>query len=398
MRTKIGYIFLLALLTGACRRERPCMEEQPWGENEHWYVLHGSDSATPNFPDYYANYFVYNFDRSQIRDVGIHIEGFFGDARYLSYNVYDFGTGLGHSTRIDRNMEPNACSNNPFRTGGDASKDERRYTLFVAPQSMSLPAGTPNVLRFPDAVDTVSIFFRYYVPLGDAGGGQPLPYLSAFTEKQSLVSLPPQIARNFEDGIEELIAKVEDFLQVQIDSQLRFYNVNAEGMFTNLDAGYLATPITVQSDEVYLFKFRAPGYARNPADFASADLRYWSINIGDGRTHIRAALKDEDITINAQGWAEFVLAYDTPANRQRAAGRNFLPIRVEPGEPLGIIYRQLLPRSGFAGNVRQVPVLDGSEPVNVLLQDARYYIGDYAPRGVRISTQRYLQDFGGFFQ
>lgn len=396
MRYTLSLLFFAAFYACKPHQTDDCTELTASGDNSQWYILLGADSTTPNFPDYYANYFVYNFDRRQIPHTGIRIDGVFGDARYISYNVYNFSTGLGQSTIIDHNIKPNACSNNPFTTSNNPDLTLQNYTLWVVPESMQRADSAQNVLTYPDDVDTVSIFFRYYVPVGDAYAGVPLPSLSAFDVRHlSPQPLPKQIARNFEKNIDELVAKVESFLSVQIDTLLRFYNVNAAGMFTNLDAGYLATPITIQPDEVYMFRFLAPTFAQTPAQFGNTDVRYWSINIGDGQTHIRYALKDKDAIIAQDGFVNVVIAADTPENRNRAAGLNFIPIPVPVGEPIGVIYRNLIPNPNFTGNIANVPYLD-TIPVLVLLNDAQYHIGNYAPRGVRLSTQEYLQNFGGF--
>ena len=56
-------------------------------------------------------------------------------------------------------------------------------------------------------------------------------------------------------------------------------------------------------------------------------------------------------------------------------GYNFLPWNVPANKGL-LVYRNLVTRQFFDGDIGRVPMLDGSNPINVLLHQAQNYMPD----------------------
>lgn len=67
-------------------------------------------------------------------------------------------------------------------------------------------------------------------------------------------------------------------------------------------------PSIVSSDELAVIRLQPPSYQ---TDFSiPADVRYWSMNIGDNKTLNYNGIKDSDAIVADDGWTYFVFGRD----------------------------------------------------------------------------------------
>jgi hypothetical protein len=75
-------------------------------------------------------------------------------------------------------------------------------------------------------------------------------------------------------------------------------------------------------------------------------------------------------------------------------GYNFMDWKVSGTRGL-ILYRNLLTDSSYVHTIANVPCLDLANPSNIYTQDAKNFIGDYAPTGKKVSKQEFFNNGGG---
>jgi hypothetical protein len=82
----------------------------------------------------------------------------------------------------------------------------------------------------------------------------------------------------------------------------------------------------------------------------------------------------------------------------KAAGLNFMEWVPELKNEGMIIYRNMLTSSGYAYNLNLIPdVLKNLNQVfNPGYLQADTYLGNRCPKGIKMSKQAYLDNFGGF--
>lgn len=392
-------LFLLALLSihfSACDKEVDG-QNPATGDNTLWTAYLGSDKTVPAIPDVSSNYWTYSFVRTN-PNMGIRMKGEYGDARYMSYNVYNVRTATSVNALLDKDIIVDCCgAYNPF--SDPVRSNQPKYTIEVITKDADSTT-LNNVLSYPSDIDSVSIFLRYYLPERTNQANVELPTIEAFdVETGETLDFPTTIALENIFDVDALADRITSFFNVQmaLGSTIGFYNVNNNGLFANLDNQYLAAPITKRNDEVYIIRFKPPTHVSELWDIGdSKEVRFWSINQSTAQTTTELGWADKDFVVaDSDGFVNIVIADDESELRTKAEGLNFMPWSVESGQML-LVYRNLVTHSDFAGNIAQVPLLDGSNLANIQIQQAKNFIGEYAPIGMRMSKAAYLENFGGF--
>jgi hypothetical protein len=137
-----------------------------------------------NFMDIEASYWPARFKLAPGEKLVL--KGVFPHARYTSFNSY--GGGAPTSSLVDKNIQPDRGSANPFVQGArrDTPDDQRRYTIYVInePEPANAADRAPNTLYARPAAepyDIVELRFRTYLvdatpqAAFDQRGGVPLP-------------------------------------------------------------------------------------------------------------------------------------------------------------------------------------------------------------------------------
>lgn len=395
----LALIVALSLFAG-CRKDKTTPVSY-WAENI------GSSKNVPLLPDSNVNYFLYTFTRKAGDKLGIRIKGQFGHARYLSYNVYDNNTLGTVGSITDRNIEPDAGSQNPFRPGVDPNVSARNYTVNICPNSITQDT-YPNELPYDDKLENIGIILRYYVPEGDKYASVPLPSVEAFdiSTGQTLATPPPSI-RDFSAQFKQKSQKITTLLSLaglfEAPKDIFFYKFSGVFLYPNKDNYYLFTPITFNKNQVILFRFKAPTFPTDNTQFGTSDVRYFSICLSDAKSYTYSTTTDLDFKVAASdGYINIVIGDEDAALRAKAAGLNYivLPPELKNNVKGVIVYRHLLTNPAFPYSMGLVPDLSTSinlpNLLNLSTLQAQTYMGPYAPLGRKMTPAQFLANFDGF--
>lgn len=398
-----GWRALLLFLIVGCQPASAGLEDSSdcSGQWEAWSQKPGVEGA---FPDTQVSYYRYTFKVPQTSKIMFKVTGQFPNGRYTGFNIYN-STNMDSVVGIaDYEINPDAGSSNPFRTG--TMTDDDGYTLWMDPhdpQISQLPitshlsGGNQN----PDADQTVSgnsreIWYRIYDAKDDPGGrgNVELPRIEAFNQATGEATACPQpVSIPVPKGKFEW-SKLWTLPPGPSDAGiLSFVHHKGMGLYANRDTDYVAARLRLRGgrDEVTILKFRAPRSAKGIEDLArpeNLDVRYWSFCIGSALTTTTAVcLNDSVATLDQDGFVTIVIG--NSSIKEFTAGANFLE------RPLGtlpvLIYRNLIPREGFSGAFKNIPFWKAVMPVLGSAEEyaADKFIGDYAPVGKVCSVDQY---------
>ena len=389
-------------------------------ESETWQPpFDGAEPGVLYLPDAHCVYWRYGWKRKPGDTAGIQIKGEFPDARYFSFNVYNDDTKMTLGSFSDYDLKADHGAPNPF-LGQTVNGSASTYTISILPDGAT--CDDPNVLRFPDATENVSVLLRFYLAEKDLKGGKPMPVISLYDSKTKttkpapesskvpklskqevkkyLLPLAKKMATQFEEDpasllqtlehrksgeslkISELICKqvvAPAFLFSAPGEPVHAYNFQTEGTYPNKDNHYLTMPIIRKGDDVLLVKFKAPKFPASAKDSPSAEVRYFSISQGDDLTYNFATLYDKEFTIQADGFIRLLIGNDTPELRRKAAELHvdFMPWKVH--DKMLLVYRHMIPRKDFSGATDKVPLAKHDKPKAG--QEGNAFIGDYSPTG-----------------
>ena len=365
------------------------------GDYGVWEPFIGTDLSTPALPDYNANYFAFAFTRSgDARYIGLRLRGQFGNARYMSFNIYRAHRGPSFGALTDYQMLPAPGSVNPFVPGTDPNAGDRSYVVAVQPTGYS-KVPQENTLEFgPAQARTLAVILRYYVPQDSETAGVPLPTIEAYDVRtQQAVPLPEQY----------LIAGRPMFIfgwmmrpifTTMVDNTLRFYHASGVGLFPNADNLYLINAVTRRTGEVVVLRFKPPTFPQDNSEYGTAQVRYWSLNETNRDSSTAFGMRDDQFKVARDGFVYVAIGGKDLRQRAEKRGYNFMPWVIR-GRTGAIVYRNLVSDPSYPGRIDKVPLLDLSSPRNIYLQSATRFIGDYAPTGVRVSLKRFLKNGGG---
>lgn len=375
-----------------------CASDDLIGNNDDWELFFSGDTSLPAFPDAYVNYFSYSLEITE--NTGIRLKGEFSESRYMSINVYESTQGFTLNEIYDLEIQPDCCSINPFLENISSPSYNHFYTINILPDNTE-SNNLENVIHYPENVDSLSIFLRYYDSFGDSFGNVELPFVSIFNPQNNEEINDPN---NFQLTELSEVSQFEDILLplfpfLQLDENIRFYNFSSGALFSNSNTSYLAAGITKSPGEVYMIRFKPPSFPENVEEYQNTESRYWSVNQGNEDTQNFYGWKDQQFIIaDTDGFVNIVMAEPTEEIEQQSQGLNFFPWNI-PGDNMFLIYRNLLQSSEFPGNFNQIPIFN-QENINGLQDlynfNAINYIGNYAPYGLRMTTEEFLENFGGF--
>lgn len=382
-------------------------------DNSVWQAYIGRDTTVGILPDQYANYFTYTLARTN-KDIGLKIQGEFPDTRYMSFNVYNLRDNSTQGSLVDYQIQTDSGKPNPFIANKDSVTTGNKYTAYIIPERYEHHR-LPNQLVFNDDCRLLLVVIRLYDFNKDDFGGVEYPTVQAFTldedEKDiefQAVHLPKalnlrSIVRRFSlpRMVERLgwLFETEKTLPVDASNSNQKYNsipfhgVNDDGFIENNDNRYLMAAITKKEDEVYVFHFKAPTYTTGPENINQTQVRYWSFNLGNAATYNFNALKDEEAIMDENGIVRLVLANKDSEIEQRTEelGYNFMEWNM-PWKKGFILFRHMLANPNFEAQIEAVPPFQQGMN-NMEAIEAHQFMGDYAPRGLRMSKEDFLNEY-----
>lgn len=414
---KLILILITLCLTGSLLAEQaPSKTWQP--------PYDGSDTGVLYLPDANAVYWRYGWIREEQDLLGIKVSGSFPDARYMSYNVYDDDTKSSLGSFTDFKIKPSSGVN-PY-TGAEGTGT---YEIYILPEGS--PVEADNVLYFPKEVKNVCIMVRHYVPEGGLQGGVDMPLIESYNAETKTASAAPESSKvkkisktqvkeyllpMFKDMVKEIehdpssvLEKIHhkdtqeslgirELLCKRITKMIfdRFkegeanvsYRISPAGTYPNNDNFYLLLPAIRKEGEVLLVKLKATDAPQSPQEYADSTVRYFSFSQGDELTYNYQTLFDETITVADDGYAYFVLGDESPELKEKAQSwnANFMPWKTD--NKMVILYRQMLPHTGFENGINSVPIYDETKEEKG--QEGQAYIGDYAPIGKLFSPEEIM--------
>lgn len=380
--------------------------------NKVWQSYIGRDTTVGILPDKYANYFTYTAVRTD-NNIGFRVKGEFPDTRYFSFNVYSVGDNITQGSLVDHQIETDSGLPNPFLVNQDSIEAGSNFTVHVIPSKFQ-NSDLNNSLPFRDDVRILLIVMRLYDYNVDDFGGVKFPSIEAISfedvddelklENENLPrpldlrgivrkrSLPGMVKRLGLLYNTEKTVKPEDATSDEMFT-IPFHAVDTRGYIENNDNRYLLSAITKADDEVYFFRFKAPTYTTGPDNINQTDVRYWSFNLGNAATYNFNGLKDEDAILDQDGYVNILLSSkdEDLEIRAKELGYNFMEWNMPWRKGL-ILFRHMLADPDFEVQIDDVPpVLETTENYGEI--EAQHYLGDFAPRGVRMSKEEFLKSY-----
>ena len=394
----IATLLLVSCNTGF-NKKKQCSITTVNGTDTYWAEYLGHDQTMDFWPDKFVNYWMVVVNKNDFPNIGFKIQGEFPEARYFSYNVY--GEDRNSTASIfDTQIKAENCSANSFKNQEkETSVDKNLYTLFVVPESVSEFDTKDNVLKFIEGEEEIGVILRYYVPAGGDLAGVNLPKIEVFDlDTKESVKIPE--TSNLLMVTPQVLARINAAYLLQIDNKVRFYRGDATGLYPNEDNQYVRTFLNYDDDDVYIIRWKAPTFPKNSSEFESTEVRYSSMNLGDNITNNFDGIYDSQYKIDKDGFVTLVITDEIPELREKAetAGYNFMPWSL-PGYKGYLVYRNLLTKGGETApySLNKVPMPSfATNRSHLISHDAKNYIGDYAPSGIRMTKDEYLANFGGF--
>ncbi len=382
-------------------------------DNTVWQSFIGRDTTVGILPDHYANYFTYTVARTN-NNMAFKISGVFPSTRYFSFNVYGLGDNATQGSLIDYQIETDSGKPNPFIANKDSVETDNNYTVYIVPEQFK-DKKLPNVLSFKGDVKLLSMVIRLYDYNIDNYGGEEFPTVEAFLmeEEGDSVKLNPTnlpttlnlrtIVRNVSmPGMVKRLAHTFETEQTEIldgpnqpDKYIKvpFHAIDTKGYIENNDNRYLLAGITKKEDEVFVFRFKSPTFTTGPENINQTNVRYWSFNLGNAATYNFNGIKDEDVLLDENGYANIVLATKDAAieKRVKELGYNFLEWRMIHKKGL-ILFRHMLADPNFEAQIDDVtPIKEGM--TDFTKTEGQLFMGDFSPQGVRMSKEEFLADY-----
>ncbi len=354
------------------------------GDETHWRgPFAGNNDTVLYIPDEYAVYWYFVIDRTNNPNQYIQINGNYGNARYMSYNVYDLNSLTSSGSILDKQLIPHCDSYNPFTPGENVNGTSTIYSVNIVPSSINIEID--NQLNFSDNIDKLIVMLRYYVYETDFMAGVPLPIIVGKDPSNN-----SDVELNFSPDkpsvdVSQFTDQMNDLSKVGNLNSIGFWKTGSNGLLANNDNKYLIGPSIVSSDELAVIRLQPPSFQ---TDFSiPADVRYWSINIGDNKTLNYNGIKDDDAIVADDGWTYFVFGRDNNDVKAKCdqIKYNFVEWKM-PTDTAFFIYRNLVSEN-FPGNLDNVDSVDTEKPIEGLIEyRADKQIGNYAPRGEKVTV------------
>ena len=397
---KISFLALaVCAMLGFTSCEKNDAPEQVEGKNLWGDVLRGDDMQLQFYPDHFAFYWEYTFDAVANPEIGLIIEGEFPNARFLSYNVYDDDEQTSFCTQnyslMDVEIEPDYGYINTFRE--ETTATHQKYTVYVLPTDApeSIVAGKENICWFDADVEKVCTMLRYYIPVGGVNAGVDMPSIKAIDlTTGNEVNAPERVLSGIRGEMELPSAAFTP------SPTALFFRAPFSYAYPNGPSEYCYSRNVLETDEVIVFNFKAPSYPSRVSEFETADMRYWSVCVGNEETYTPLAISDYQTKIDANGFANYILADKNSADYaevKRIAEEKGYNILEWDGEAwrkgVMILYRNMVFDEDYAHSMRLLDPVGGPD-VDVMSNPAKYIavlgLGEWGATGAKISTTQFI--------
>ncbi len=406
---KFAALSLCAIFTfSACSddNDTPKGGEEITGTNMWGEVLRGDDMTLQFYPDHFAFYWEYTFDAEKNPNIGLIIEGTYPNARFLSYNSYDDEAQTSVCEKgfslMDVQIEPDNGYVNPFRV--ETTAKDQKYTVYVLPTDapVSISAGVKNVCWFDADVKKVCTILRYYIPeendlSNNVWGGAAMPTIKAIDlTTGNIVKAPERILSGLRGEMELPSAAF-----TAADNML-FFRAPFSYAYPNGPAEYCYSRNVLELDEVMFFNFKAPSYPKSVSEYGTADMRYWSVCVGNSQTYTPLAISDYQTKIDATGFANYVLVDKNSTNYNEVKaiadnkGYNMLSWDGTAWDKgVMILYRNMVFADDYEHSLRKLsPVGPEITPQEIMAEPWKYIcvagLGEWGAVGTKLPAQNFI--------
>ena len=323
-----------------------------WGE-----VLRGDNMSLQFYPDHFAYYWEYTFSAEENPETGLVIEGEFPDC-------------------------------------------DKKYVIYVLPMDApeAISKGKKNIIWFDSDVKKVCTILRHYIPQGDIKGGVGMPLVKGIDLKTGEFTVAPERKLSGLRGEMEIPGGAFS----SMDNML-FFRAPFSYAYPNGPAEYCYNRNVLEEDKVMVFNFKAPSFPKNPSEYGSVDMRYWSVCVGNQETYTPLAISDYQTKIDSDGFANYIMAdKNSPKYAEVRAiaekkGYNILEWDGKKwGDGVMILYRNMVFADDYAHSLRKLdPVGPGVNPMD----NPQKYIcvlalGQWGATGKKVSADEFIQADG----
>lgn len=376
------------------------------GNSELWGdVLRGDNMTLQFYPDHFAYYWEYTFDAEANPNLGLIIEGEYPDARFLSYNVYDDDAQTSYCKQsyslMDVDITPDNGYTNPFCE--ETTAKNQKYTVYILPTDApaSITAGKSNICWFDADVKKACTILRYYIPEGNMLGGVAMPTIKGINLTTGKEVKAPKRELSGLRGEMELPSAA--FTSA---ANLLFFRAPFSYAYPNGPAEYCYSRNVLEEDEVMVFNFKAPSYPKTVSEYSTADMRYWSVCVGNSETYTPLAISDYQTKIDANGFANYILADKNSADYSKvkalaeANGYNILEWDGAAwNKGVMILYRNMVFADDYAHSLRKLlPVGPDVDQMDIVTNPQKYIcaygLGQWGAIGRKITTTQFIEANG----
>ena len=179
-------------------------------------------------------------------------------------------------------------------------------------------------------------------------------------------------------------------------------------MYPNTPADYLFSRIKLNEGEVATFRFIPPTAPKGVNEYATSDVRYWSVCLGSQKTYSYVSIYDEEMPkVDKDGFVTFIIAdansaklKDIKAKADANDGTYVLEWnRKEHGDGVLALYRNMLFNKSYEHNMKKlmksIPLeAAGGDMTNFnpLTMIAMLAMGNWGPQGYKFTENDYLSD------
>ena len=379
-----------------------------------WDVFPGDDSTSLALPDYFSTYLAYTYDTSLHPNTRLRITGDFPYARYMSFNIYPTRSGTSLGGMTDYQIKTHPPDVNPFVAGSDERAEERKYVIIVEPERRDVPgqppssgsAVTENLLTYKPAdlkvgefpEELLTVIIRYYVPVNEHGGVEPPKVEVISMEDDKPLSPQPTPYPTFMELNKPIFRhRLSPIFETAGGDALRFYHAEGGGQFNNADNLYLISAVEGVDGEnnVVILRVMPPTFPRVNDEFDKVAVRYWSFNQGNPDTSTPLGMRDGVFRPALDGCVYLVMGGESVRVKAHQGGYNYMPWQADRARAV-ILYRNMLTIPQYRGSILRVPMLEQpwDEP-KLVAYEASQHIGDYAPKGRKVTAQEFNDSYGG---
>lgn len=411
MKNQITLKILIALMFSVLAASCDSDDSKKQGNDEYGWseTMRGNDLEEIAWPDRSENYWEYTMDVTKYPNVGLRFKGTYptNDTRFFNITVYNDITTKRIASVEDFNIIPNEGSKNPFAVTGITGSNQFEVNVVPAGTAASITSSLSNVMEFPEDIQKLSILLRIYFNSDDHGadfGGVDLPEIVFFDTKTGKeIGKAVRAESNYYDACKMIVASIPPLKAVDA----LVFTLAPDLMYSNGPTGYVTAANRLKTGEALLFRFIPPVYPENITQNRDADVRYWSICVGDTVTRTPHTMADRQIIKSDDGYVNFIIVEKKDplmeAIKAKAASMKINVIVWDGetfGEPMMVFYRQMYIKDGYEYSVKKIPSFP---PLNSAgLPDATAEIkpenmahislGEHGPSGLKMPSGAILTD------